>query len=108
MSLHTHALRRRFSFIPLSPRYEVIESFHAGSDFDPSELIKILRTVNALINDKHYHIGISFFLREDLKGEIADIWNLEIEPYLEEFFFDQQEKVEQFRWSKIESKVLGA
>ena len=108
IALVDHALRRRFSFIPLSPRYEVIESFHAGSDFDPSELIKILRTVNALINDKHYHIGISFFLRKDLKGEIADIWNLEIEPYLEEFFFDQQEKVEQFRWSKIESKVLGA
>ena len=108
IALVDHALRRRFSFIPLSPRYEVIESFHEVTDFDPSELIKVLKSVNALINDKHYHIGISFFLREDLRGEIADIWNLEIEPYLEEFFFDQQEKMEQFRWSKIESKVLGA
>jgi 5-methylcytosine-specific restriction protein B len=108
IALVDHALRRRFSFIPLSPRYEVIESFHEGSDFNPSELIKVLKSVNTVINDKHYHIGISFFLREDLRGEIADIWNLEIEPYLEEFFFDQQEKMEQFRWSKIESKVLGA
>jgi hypothetical protein len=108
IALVDHALRRRFSFIPLSPRYEVIESFHEGADFNPAELIKVLKSVNALINDKHYHIGISFFLREDLRGEIADIWNLEIEPYLEEFFFDQQEKMEQFRWSKIESKVLGA
>ena len=108
IALVDHALRRRFSFIPLSPRYEVIESFHEGTDFYPSELIKVLKSVNALINDKHYHIGISFFLREDLRGEIADIWNLEIEPYLEEFFFDQQEKMEPFRWSKIESKVLGA
>lgn len=108
IALVDHALRRRFSFIPLSPRYEVIESFHEVTDFDPSELIKVLKSVNALINDKHYHIGISFFLREDLKGEITDIWNLEIEPYLEEFFFDQQEKMEPFRWSKIESKVLGA
>jgi len=108
IALVDHALRRRFSFIPLSPRYEVIESFHEGTDFNPSELIKVLKSVNTVINDKHYHIGISFFLREDLRGEIADIWNLEIEPYLEEFFFDQQEKMEQFRWSKIESKVLGA
>ena len=108
IALVDHALRRRFSFIPLSPRYEVIESFHEGADFNPAELIKVLKSVNDLINDKHYHIGISFFLREDLRGEIADIWNLEIEPYLEEFFFDQQEKMEQFRWSKIESKVLGA
>jgi hypothetical protein len=108
IALVDHALRRRFSFIPLSPRYEVIESFHEGTKFNPSELIKVLKSVNALINDKHYHIGISFFLREDLRCEIADIWNLEIEPYLEEFFFDQQEKMEQFRWSKIESKVLGA
>ena len=108
IALVDHALRRRFSFIPLSPRYQVIESFHEVTDFQPSELIKVLKSVNAVINDKHYHIGISFFLREDLRGEIADIWNLEIEPYLEEFFFDQQEKMEPFRWSKIESKVLGA
>ena len=108
IALVDHALRRRFSFIPLSPRYQVIESFHEVTDFQPSELIKVLKSVNAVINDKHYHIGISFFLREDLRGEIAEIWNLEIEPYLEEFFFDQQEKMEPFRWSKIESKVLGA
>jgi 5-methylcytosine-specific restriction protein B len=31
---------------------------------------------------------------------------MEIEPYLEEYFFDQPEKVEEFRWQKISSKIL--
>ena len=107
IALVDHALRRRFSFIPLSPRYEVIESFHEDTDFNPVELIKVLKAVNELINDKHYHIGISFFLKKNLSTEIAEIWNLEIEPYLEEFFYDRQEKLEQFRWPKIQAKVLG-
>jgi 5-methylcytosine-specific restriction protein B len=108
IALVDHALRRRFSFIPLTPRYEVIESFHKDSDFDPIELIKVLRRVNELINDKHYHIGISFFLKKNLSTEIAEIWNLEIEPYLEEYFYDQQEKLDEFRWPKIKSKILGS
>lgn len=108
IALVDHALRRRFSFIPLSPRYEVIESFHKDTDFDAIELIKVLKRVNELINDKHYHIGISFFLKKNLSTEIAEIWNLEIEPYLEEFFYDQQEKLEQFRWPKIQAKILGS
>jgi 5-methylcytosine-specific restriction protein B len=107
IALVDHALRRRFSFIPLSPRYEVIESFHKDTDFDPIELIKVLKRVNELINDKHYHIGISFFLKKNLTTEIAEIWSLEIEPYLEEFFYDQQEKLDQFRWPKIQAKILG-
>jgi len=108
IALVDHALRRRFSFIPLSPRYEVIENFHKATDFDPVELIKVLKRVNDLINDKHYHIGISFFLKNNLKAQIADIWTLEIEPYLEELFFDQQDKMDQFRWERIQSKILGS
>jgi 5-methylcytosine-specific restriction protein B len=106
IALVDHALRRRFAFIPLSPQYGVIEKFHKETGFDPAGLIQVLNSLNSRINDKHYHVGISFFLRPDLKNEIGDIWELEIEPYLEEFFFDQQDKLEPFRWEKIKQKVL--
>jgi 5-methylcytosine-specific restriction protein B len=107
IALVDHALRRRFAFIPLSPQYSVIEKFHEKTGFEPAGLIQILKSLNNIINDKHYHVGISFFLRSDLKNEIGDIWELEIEPYLEEFFFDQQDKFEPFRWEKIKQKVLA-
>lgn len=107
IALVDHALRRRFAFIPLSPQYGVIEKFHEKTGFAPAGLIQVLKSLNSIINDKHYHVGISFFLRPDLKNEIGDIWELEIEPYLEEFFFDQQDKLEPFRWEKIKQKVLA-
>jgi len=106
IALVDHALRRRFAFIPLMPQYGVIEKFHEKTGFAPAGLIQVLKSLNSIINDKHYHVGVSFFLRPDLKNEIGDIWELEIEPYLEEFFFDQQDKLEPFRWEKIKQKVL--
>jgi len=30
---------------------------------------------------------------------------MEIEPYLEEYFFDQRDKMDQFRWDKIKNHV---
>ncbi len=32
---------------------------------------------------------------------------MEIEPYLEEYFFDQRETVHQFRWDQVKGEVLG-
>jgi 5-methylcytosine-specific restriction protein B len=46
-------------------------------------------------------VGITFFLREDLAETLPDIWQMEIEPYLEEYFFDQPGSVEQFRWANV-------
>ena len=69
-------------------------------------MIQTLRHLNNQIGDPHYEVGISFFLREDLESQIEDIWGMEIEPYLEEYFFDQPEKVSEFRWSKIHHKIM--
>jgi hypothetical protein len=107
IALVDHALRRRFSFIPLSPNYEVLTKFHDGKGFDPENLIDTLKKINNLINDKHFHIGISFFLKEDLVNHLKDVWEFEIEPYLEEFFFDQIDKLEPFRWSNIQGRILS-
>jgi 5-methylcytosine-specific restriction enzyme B len=39
------------------------------------------------------------------RNELPDIWALEIEPYLEEYFFDRMDTVERFRWDKIKSEI---
>lgn len=43
---------------------------------------------------------------EDLTEQIEDIWTMEIEPYLEEYFCDQPDKIHEFRWEQIKCKVF--
>jgi 5-methylcytosine-specific restriction protein B len=107
IALVDHALRRRFAFIEIRPNYDVLRRYHEKkeTDFQVDGLIEALKRLNEAIADKHYEIGISFFLREKLSEEIEDIWQMEIEPYLEEYFSDQLEKVDDFRWDKIEQQV---
>ena len=106
IALVDHALRRRFAFIHLQPNMDVLRGFHKQTDFDPTGLITILKRVNEAIGDPHYHIGHSFFLHKQLRTNCADIWQMEIEPYLEEYFFNQPDQVERFRWSAIEAQVI--
>ncbi|MEH2228552.1 MAG: AAA family ATPase [Nostoc sp.] len=100
-----HALRRRFAFIKLCPKYEVLERYHEKTGFVVEGLIKILKQLNLEIADKNYEIGISFFLTDNLREDIEDIWRMEIEPYLEEYFFNQLEKVDEFRWDEIKNQL---
>jgi len=105
VALVDHALRRRFAFLRLQPDYEILRRYHQNTDFPVDALIKVLRELNAQINDTHYELGIAFFLREDLAEEIEDIWKMEVEPYLDEYFFDRPEKTEDFRWEKVRGKM---
>jgi 5-methylcytosine-specific restriction protein B len=106
IALVDHALRRRLAFIELRPNYNVLRRYHQrNTGFLVDGLIETLKQLNNAIADKHYEIGISFFLTENLADELEDIWQMEIEPYLEEYFYDQLEKVDEFRWDKIEQQV---
>lgn len=105
IALVDHALRRRFAFIGLYPNYDVLSLYHRNTGYDVSGLIEVLRQVNREIGDRHYAVGVSFFLREDLGTQIEDIWRMEIEPYLDEYFFDQPEKVDDLRWEAVEEKI---
>ncbi|MEH2252514.1 McrB family protein [Nostoc sp.] len=100
-----HALRRRFAFIELRPNYDVLRRYHLKTGFAVEGLINILQQLNQAIADKNYEIGISFFLTDNLREDIEDIWRMEIEPYLEEYFFNQLKKVDEFRWDKIKNKL---
>jgi 5-methylcytosine-specific restriction protein B len=66
----------------------------------------ILKDLNARIADRNYEVGISFFLSGELAENLEDIWRLEVEPYVEEYLFDDPAKVDSFRWDEIRQKVL--
>lgn len=103
IALVDHALRRRFSFIRLQPEYEILANSLKKSNLPAEGLIAVLEQINQAIEDPNYQIGISFFMKdqERLKSLLPIIWKTEVEPYLEEYFYDQASKVESFRWDNL-------
>jgi DNA polymerase III delta prime subunit len=109
IALVDHALRRRFAFLELRPDYTVLERYHQlhNPSFDVRGLIDVLKEINRAIADRHYELGISYFLRPEIAGQIEEIWRTEIEGYLDEYFFDQSEKAEMFQWGMVGGRVEG-
>ncbi|MBW7882764.1 MAG: AAA family ATPase [Caldilineaceae bacterium] len=110
IALVDHALRRRFAFLALRPNYDVLKHYHVNrrTGFPVERLTSVLKDLNQQIADHHYEVGISYFLHENAAADLADIWQMEIEPYLEELFFDNPERAKPFQWSVIESRIFSA
>jgi hypothetical protein len=109
IALVDHALRRRFSFIHLTPNYEILRKHLTRHDLPADSLVSTLMALNKTIGDRHYEVGISFFLQDGkaLRKTLRDVWVGEIEPYIEEYFYDQEEKVEAFRFSHLVGEALS-
>ena len=105
IALVDHALRRRFAFLHLRPDFEVLKRHHEAEGRTVDGLVRVLKRINDEIRDPHYHLGITFFLNSRLGPELEAIWRMEIEPYLEEFFFDAKATVDQFRWARVREEV---
>lgn len=106
IALVDHALRRRFVFLGLRPLYDMLLRYHETCGFNAAGLVNVLKKVNAAIDDSHFELGISYFMRPFDETGLEDIWRMEIEPYLEEHFYSQREKVEAFRWSSVQGLIL--
>jgi MoxR-like ATPase len=109
IALVDHALRRRFAFIHMKPDYSVLGHYHTrmGTGFSPAGLVDVLLRVNKAIEDRNYFVGVSFFLHDDIEERIENVWKLEIEPYLEEYFFDRPDTAELFAWSVVCKEITG-
>jgi 5-methylcytosine-specific restriction enzyme B len=105
IALVDHALRRRFAFLELYPDLEVLSQYHQTTGFNVAGLKDVLRKLNQRIDNQHYAIGISYFLRTDLPSQIEDIWRMEIEPYLNEYFFDHPDWAKEFSWNKVGTSI---
>lgn len=103
IALVDHALRRRFAFVDLAPNYNLLRQFHETNNNRSlvEQIIELLKRLNEEIHDPAFEIGVSYFLHADLADLIKDIWQFEIEPYLAEYFFDQPDRMEDFRWANV-------
>jgi len=90
------ALRRRFSFVEMPSKPELIEQ-PAGL---PVDLRQLLTTMNARIEqllDKDHHIGHSYFMgianAEEPAAELKRVFKNKVLPLLEEYFYGDAVKV---------------
>ena len=105
IALVDQAMRRRFSFARLRPNYQLLANYLANRGISPEKLVALLKEVNQSIGDEDCELGISFFMVADIATALAHIWQGEVEPYLEEVFFDRPDQMARFRWSKVAGRL---
>ncbi len=106
IALVDHALRRRFAFLSLQPEYGVLREHFKSAGCSAESLIALLTRLNGAIGDANHSVGISFFLVSNPREALEHIWRMEIEPYLEEYFFDQSHRLKEFRWEEVSKGLV--
>jgi len=111
IALVDYALRRRFAFLRIGVEYDILKARLESYGLPADQLVTVLREINAAIDDQNYEIGVSFFIghEESLMERLPDIWQTEIEPYLEEYFYDQpKENWSAYRWTNLVENKLSS
>lgn len=108
IALVDFALRRRFAFIELEPNYEILSQFHSKNklNLNLKNIQSRMQTINQAINDKHFMIGMSYFLHPGIEELIENIWKTEIEPYIEECFIGREDDLPPYKWEEIKGEIM--
>ena len=91
------AIRRRFSVFELGPNSKVLENHYRKTDNECEfeGLIKGFEKLNDQLEndiDRHHTVGHTFFMRKSLtRTQMKTIWERQVLPLLEEYFFDSDE-----------------
>lgn len=106
------ALRRRFSFVPFFPDKKpivgLLDRWLRRHRSDMAWVADVVDAANRKLADRNGAIGPSFFLRTDLdEKRLAMVWNHEIIPYLEDYFFDAPERVSEFDLGALRKEVAA-
>ncbi|MFI3293912.1 MAG: AAA family ATPase [Rikenellaceae bacterium] len=115
LAMLDYALRRRFAFFEMEPAFDSdgfksYQEIVANPKFD--KLITQIKILNTVIKEDvslggGFRIGHSYFIKND-SATVDDVWlhtvvNYEIIPLLQEYWFDETSKVEE--WT---SRLRGA
>jgi 5-methylcytosine-specific restriction protein B len=104
------ALRRRFHFIEFFPdRWPVDGLLRRWLERHAPEMAYVADLVDAAnraLPDRHLQIGPSHFMRPGLNRQwLERIWAHSVLPYVEEQFFDEPERAQEFELSRLEERI---
>ena len=101
IALVDFALRRRFKFIEMAPDRKMLKRWLRDNPVPHSEtVLKLFDIVAGAVDKPEYAIGHSHFMRVHDLVSLRDLWELELKPYLNEYYFSSKTKV-----TAIEAKV---
>ncbi|HQT01696.1 MAG TPA: AAA family ATPase [Thiotrichales bacterium] len=106
IALMDTALRRRFEFIEMMPDYDVIKDqvgsieLEQNKTIDISEMLRVINERISYLYDRDHQIGHAYFMSlkdekiADKKAELDSIFSNKIIPLLQEYFYDDCEKIQ--------------
>jgi hypothetical protein len=101
------ALRRRFDFFEVPPSVEVLRGHYSSRSNKLGEaLFKGFEDLNSEVaadmGDRHHGIGHSFLMQDSFDREdLIDVWDLQLEPLLEDYFYDRPHLMEKYSVDKF-------
>ena len=99
IALMDTALRRRFNFIEMMPRPELL-----SADVNGVNLQETLTTLNRRIEtllDREHTIGHAYFINCKTLADVENVFRKKIIPLLQEYFFDDYEQIREVLGDKF-------
>jgi 5-methylcytosine-specific restriction protein B len=97
------ALRRRFDFIELPPRSDILRAYYESpgpTNGLGEELYAGFDSLNGALTsrlDRHFTVGHSYLMRPQMSAaELRRTWNRQLYPLIEDYFFDRPVVAEEF------------
>jgi len=81
------ALRRRFEFVRLDPRLEMLSPTESDPSIDVRQMLAAMNDRIGQLLGIDYTIGHSYFLGLKTNGEVIRVFATQILPLLEEYFY---------------------
>lgn len=108
------ALRRRFHFIPFFPNHGPMKGLlerwleRAGEPLWVGELVaKVNDQLAKDLGGPHLQIGPSYFMKPDMnRDSVRRIWEYNIEPFIEDQFFGDPQKMDTYRFEQVLESYL--
>lgn len=90
------ALRRRFKFIEMMPKEELVTNIDIGNGKKFGYIFKALNEKITILLDRDHQIGHSYFLETKINDiyDLMNVWFDEILPLLNEYFYNDWEKLQ--------------
>lgn len=101
------ALRRRFDFFEVPPSVDVLRGHYSTRSNELGEGLfkgfeELNHEVSADMGDRHHGIGHSFFMQDSFdRTDLNDVWELQLAPLLEDYFYDRPHLVEKYSAEKF-------
>ena len=111
IALMDTALRRRFEFVEMMPEYDNLNKINIEG-INIGEMLKTINDRIEYLYDRDHTIGHAYFIDVADIGTLANVFKNKILPLLQEYFYDDWEKIRlvlgdsQFIKEKKPAKVL--